>query len=176
MVKAFSSLTWDNKLVILENIAKRGCYRLPTITCLLCPETTKSGNHLFIRCLFTTHIQETLIRVWVCLTFPVPSQTYKDPRGHIWKDRLKTLGILCPELLFGKFAWTKQAHFLFMLYVFFLTNCQNYLHVSSLNICSLNLKRQKMEESATTVKRSLEYVEPSGGDPSSSRVTLAGTS
>lgn len=48
-VKAFTWLAWDNKILTLEDLAKRRCIKLPTAICILCFNDIESSHHLFIQ-------------------------------------------------------------------------------------------------------------------------------
>lgn len=51
-INLFCWLTWDNKILTLENLAKRGCNQCSTDTCVLCHYATEIIDHLFAKCNF----------------------------------------------------------------------------------------------------------------------------
>ncbi|XP_039127495.1 uncharacterized protein LOC120263599 [Dioscorea cayenensis subsp. rotundata] len=52
-INIFNWLACKNKILSLENLAKRRCNRLPTDTCVLCHADVESVDHLFLRCQFS---------------------------------------------------------------------------------------------------------------------------
>lgn len=49
-INLFNWLVWKNKILALENLARRICNKLPTDTCVMCHAGCKSVDHLFIHC------------------------------------------------------------------------------------------------------------------------------
>lgn len=43
-------LTWDNKILTMENLAKRGYSRISTITSIFCHEAKETVDYLLITC------------------------------------------------------------------------------------------------------------------------------
>lgn len=55
-ISLFSWLVWDYSVPTLDKLAKRGCNRLPTATCVLCNGEIESVDHLFISCPFSSNL------------------------------------------------------------------------------------------------------------------------
>lgn len=62
-VSLFNWLAWQNKILSLENLARRRCNRFPTDTCVLCHEGSESADHLFIHCSVAKQVWEYFFRL-----------------------------------------------------------------------------------------------------------------
>lgn len=63
-VNIFNWLTWKNKILSLENLAKRRCNKLPTTTCVLCHSSCESVDHLFLHCQFPRSIWNIFLQLF----------------------------------------------------------------------------------------------------------------
>lgn len=55
-IKIFNWLTWDNKILILDNFGKCECNKILTLTCLFCHHLIKSVDHLFLNYHYASRI------------------------------------------------------------------------------------------------------------------------
>ncbi|XP_039123610.1 cysteine-rich receptor-like protein kinase 25 [Dioscorea cayenensis subsp. rotundata] len=70
----FWSLTangcFSNKILSLENLARRRCNRLPSDTCVLCHSASESVDHLFLHCRFAIEVWTKLSRITLLPPLP----------------------------------------------------------------------------------------------------------
>ena len=73
-IKIFNRLAWNNKILTIENLTKRGYNRIMTTTCIFCHEAKEAVDHI-VTCQFA-------FRIWTHFTTlfntPCPSSTLKE--------------------------------------------------------------------------------------------------
>lgn len=84
-VNIFNWLAWKNKILYLENLARRRCNKLPTDTCVLCHSDVESVDHLFLRCRFSQEVWEHLGRFMQLPALPLSMSL-------LWGDWRSALG------------------------------------------------------------------------------------
>ena len=55
-INLFNWLVQKNKILILENLMKKRCNKLPIMTCVIYLTTIENMNHLFLQCTFAEWI------------------------------------------------------------------------------------------------------------------------
>ncbi|XP_039123614.1 uncharacterized protein LOC120260240 [Dioscorea cayenensis subsp. rotundata] len=160
-VNIFNWLAWKNKILSLENLAKRCCNRLPTDTCVLCHADVESVDHLFLMCQFSREVWSSLCRF---LQFPALPRSM-DQLWGVWRSAVRPAARVFGDLFVKAYVWS--IWFTRNDYIF-AAKCDSPLVVSMktahmllswYSAASVGV-REKIAEPISSIRRSLEFVGP----------------
>ncbi|XP_039145636.1 uncharacterized protein LOC120282866 [Dioscorea cayenensis subsp. rotundata] len=100
-VNIFNWLAWKDKILTLENLAKRRCNKLPTDTCVLCHEAVESVDHLFLQCRFSLEVWAQLSKV---VQLPALPRLMSVLWG-VWRATLPGAVRVMGDGVFKAFVW-----------------------------------------------------------------------
>ncbi|XP_039130342.1 uncharacterized protein LOC120266746 [Dioscorea cayenensis subsp. rotundata] len=160
-VNIFNWLAWKNKILSLENLAKRRCNRLPNDMCVLCHADVESTDHLFLKCHFSREVWAYLCRF---LQFPELPQSM-DQLWSVWRSALRPAARVFGDLFVKAYVWSI---WLSRNDCIFANKCHSPLDVV-MKSTQLLLSwysaapegvREKIGDLISSIRRSLEFVGP----------------
>ncbi|XP_039120313.1 uncharacterized protein LOC120256691 [Dioscorea cayenensis subsp. rotundata] len=160
-VNIFNWLVWKDKILTLENLAKRRCNKLPTATCVLCHEAVESVDHLFLQCRFFLEVWAQISRV---LQLPSLPSSMSFMWGA-WRNALRAGSCVVGDGAIKAFVW---AIWLTRNDVIFSDKCvcphavvvkTDHFILSWFSAASEGL-RSTLEDSISSIQRSLEFTGP----------------
>lgn len=162
-INIFNWLAWKDRILTLENLEIRRCNRLPTATSVLCHAAIETVDHLFLQCSLAKLVWRYFGRL---LNLPdLPDFLYLV--WGVWRLSVKLafreLGVLVVKSIVWNISHARNdcmfnanmvsAHALIMKI--------DRLLLSWLSTVA-EMSRAKMEEHASTIKRSLEFFSTTG--------------
>lgn len=161
-IKIFNWLALDNKILTLDNLARRGCNSISTFTCVLCYTAIETAYHLLLNCPFAS-------RIWshYSALFNVPNMaTTLEEIWTLWANNRSItyfgLGNLLIQAIWWNF-WLEWNYLIFSCMALAL-QLSSIFKIDHILIAWLNAtpKSQKttLEEALLTIKRSFEFVGP----------------
>ncbi|XP_039134949.1 uncharacterized protein LOC120272251 [Dioscorea cayenensis subsp. rotundata] len=160
-INLFNWLVWQNRILSLENLARRRCNRLPTATCVMCNGGIETVDHLFIHCSYANLVWDYFIRI---LRLPQLPLSIQDLWGR-WRYGLhserRAFGDLVAKAIIWN-LWIARNDCIFN---------ANILHAQCLIVKIDRMlvswyssltdgPKLKLEEDFNTVRRSLEFLGP----------------
>ncbi|XP_039113709.1 uncharacterized protein LOC120249266 [Dioscorea cayenensis subsp. rotundata] len=100
-VNLFNWLTWDNKILTLQNLADRRCNVLHDITCVMCHAEVESADHLLTQCSMASQIWGFFCQLFGDHRRP---NSLLDMWGN-WRSQFNKSLISCWDLLLRAVTW-----------------------------------------------------------------------
>ncbi|XP_039129107.1 uncharacterized protein LOC120265301 [Dioscorea cayenensis subsp. rotundata] len=160
-ISLFNWLAWQNKILTLENLARRRCNRLPTDTCVMCNAATETVDHLFIHYSFANKVWDYFISI---LRLPQLPLSLRDLWGR-WRNNLHSerrgFGDLVAKAIIWN-IWIARNDCIFNANVMHSLCLIMKIDRMLVSWCfSLaDGPKVKLEEDCNTVRRSLEFLAP----------------
>ncbi|XP_039126955.1 uncharacterized protein LOC120263117 [Dioscorea cayenensis subsp. rotundata] len=162
-INIFNWLAWKNKILSLENLARRCCNRLPTATCVLCHANLESVDHLFFQCSFARQVWNYFVQL---LQLPDPPSTITSAWGN-WRSLVRPARRVIGDSVVKAIVWNvwlSRNDYIFN------TNC---IPVNALIIKVAHMlltwftsagegSRDKLEDSITIIRRELGVLRSKG--------------
>ncbi|XP_039122026.1 uncharacterized protein LOC120258641 [Dioscorea cayenensis subsp. rotundata] len=158
-INIFNWLVWKNKVLSLENLELRRCNNLPTATCVMCHTNMESVDHLFLHCSLANEVW-----VFFCRLLSVPEPP--DSMHLIWSSWRNSvrpearLSVDFPVKALTWNIWLARNDRIFNAKIL-PTHCIiiniNRMLLSWFDALA-NSAKEKLEDSMSKVKRSLEFL------------------
>ncbi|XP_039130839.1 uncharacterized protein LOC120267212 [Dioscorea cayenensis subsp. rotundata] len=158
-INIFNWLACKNKILTLENLEFRRCNKLPTATCVMCHSAIESVDHLFIHCSFAREVWMYFVNI---LNLPKPPSSF-SLIWVLWRGTVRPSSRIYVDLVVKALAWN----------IWLARNDRIFNNkIASARCLIMNIDRMllswfdaladnvkgKIDETMSTVKRSLEFL------------------